>query len=146
MFGKIIISLISAGYCHDSSCPVACQNIISNPNLNRLFRKWVLGICSCKHTTYGFYICHTLTLTSFCGGLHISINGLFLIWRGKCSHQLMLWGQSHKAYTKYGVWPCGKYRYFCVVLFYIKNNCSPYRFPNPIALCFFNRFTPLQSV
>ena len=78
MFCKFKITLIMPWNGHNSSCSIANQYIISNPNWNRKFGKGMLHITTCKNATNGIHICLSLALTAIFCLLNICFNCCFL--------------------------------------------------------------------
>ena len=120
MFCKIVITLVSAWYCHYGSCTIASQYIISNPYLYGFFSKRMFCIGSRKHSRNGFNICHTVAFTTLSCCCNIGVNLLFLLWSCNFCNQFMLWRQRHKACSKNGIWSCGEDFYLSIIVFYIK--------------------------
>ena len=80
MPGKIPVALIAARYRHHRTRTVAGQNIVANPDRDRLFGKRMLRIRPGKSSRNGFYIGHTLALTPLGSRFDIGIHLSFLLW------------------------------------------------------------------
>ena len=145
MFGKGIISFITARHCHNSSGSVSCQYIIPYPHRNRFFGKRMFCIRSCKNTGNGFHICHTLSFTSFCRSRNIRLHSFFLFRSSDLSHQFVFRRQSHKSYSENRIGTGREYFHNRIMVIQVKCNRSSNGFPNPVTLAFLDTFTPVDG-
>ena len=79
MLGKIPIALIPTRNSHHSPCPITGQNIIPDPNWNRLLGERMRHIGPCKYAGNSFDIRHTVAFRALGSSGHVFLDGPSLV-------------------------------------------------------------------
>ncbi len=143
--GESIVAAVVGRNCHDSSGSVAGKHVVAYPNWNLFARERVDGVGTGEHSGY-FLVDHALALRLVADALLILLDCCALL--GSSDHiDIFAFGsKNHERYAKHRVGTCGEYFQLHVAVGDGEAHLSALRAANPVALGFFERVGPVDSI
>ena len=146
MAGESIVAAVVGRNRHDGACAVACEHVVADINGYFFARQRVDGVAAAEDAGH-FLIYHALAFGAVLDGFEICVYGLFLFGGGKFFHILALGGEYHESHAEDGVGACGEYfEVYVVATIDSEVHFSTFRAADPVALCLFDGFRPVDAV
>ena len=145
VLGKSIVAAVVCRNGHYRARTVTCQNIVANPNRNFVSRKRIDCIAA-RENTRNATVAYAFAFGTFGRPFQIGFDLRFLRFCGQLQNEFAFGGKHHESYAEHRVGPCGEYGELKVAVFYLEPDFRTFRTSDPVALGFFKRIGPLQSV
>ncbi len=132
-------------YCHDGSCTITSQYIVTYPNRYCFASKRIDSITASKYTCYTT-IGYTVSLCTLFGSIKICLYLSFLCFGGNFCHKFALWSQYHESNAKHSVSTSSENDKFNITVLYLEFHFGTFATAYPVALGLFQGISPLDVI